>query len=65
MNSSHKWPVTRKIFPFDDVIKLLETRGVERTNVLYNLMWGGDIYPCLNFMDGLDHTYGPNIRHIP
>ena len=23
VNSPHKWPVTRKMFPFDDVIKLL------------------------------------------
>ena len=26
MNSPHKWPVTRKMFPFDDVI-MLATRG--------------------------------------
>ena len=24
VNSPHKWPVTRKMFPFDDVIMILE-----------------------------------------
>ena len=27
VNSPHKWPVTRKMFPFDDVITVLEQRG--------------------------------------
>ena len=26
VNSPHKWPVTRKMFPFDDVIMILVTR---------------------------------------
>ena len=34
VNSAHKWPVTRKMFPFDDVIMQIETwnipSGVER-----------------------------------
>ena len=29
VNSPHKWPVTRKMFPFDDVIK-----GLARVNIL-------------------------------
>ena len=28
MNSSHNWPVTRKIFPFDDVIMHWDSRSV-------------------------------------
>ena len=28
VNSPHKWPVTRKMFPFDDVIMLCEVRPV-------------------------------------
>ena len=28
VNSSHKWPVTRKMFPFDDVIMIKEVSGV-------------------------------------
>ena len=27
VNSPHKWPVTRNMFPFDDVIMCLATRG--------------------------------------
>ena len=27
VNSSHKWPVTRKMFPFDDVIMLCQSVG--------------------------------------
>ena len=27
VNSPHKWPVTRKMFPFDDVIMTLDYRG--------------------------------------
>ena len=37
MNSPHKWPVTRKIFPFDDVIMLFSCR--------YNLVFSG--FTCL------------------
>ena len=25
VNSPHKWPVTRKLFPFDDVIMIIES----------------------------------------
>ena len=32
VNSPHKWPVTRKMFPFDDVIMWI--RGVTRSNRL-------------------------------
>ena len=31
VNSPHKWPVTRKMFPFDDVI-MKEAHGVRTTN---------------------------------
>ena len=45
VNSPHKWPVTRKMFPFDDVIM----RSVQNTGTYYsiqgwfvrNLAWGG------------------------
>ena len=36
MNSPHKWPVTRKIFPFDDVIMY--------TKLLHCPKWRNDIY---------------------
>ena len=29
VNSSHKWPETRKMFPFDDVIMLVETMATD------------------------------------
>ena len=29
VNSPHKWPVTRKIFPFDDVIMIIEDQAPE------------------------------------
>ena len=29
VNSPHKWPVTRKMFPFDDVIMMRRARGYE------------------------------------
>ena len=29
VNSLHKWPVTRKMFPFDDVIMFCGNRGVQ------------------------------------
>ena len=27
MNSPHKWPVTRKMFPFDDVVMIMLAKG--------------------------------------
>ena len=33
VNSPHKWPVTRKMFPFDDVLWLPSTRGVTMMDV--------------------------------
>ena len=41
LNSLHKWPVTRKMFPFDDVIMLQVTYFIfvcvkGRTAVIYN-----------------------------
>ena len=38
VNSPHKWPVTRKMFPFDDVIMSLENAGlgVKRGILLWN-----------------------------
>ena len=33
VNSSHKWPVKRKMFPFDDVIMMLRRKIIEIPNV--------------------------------
>ena len=34
VNSPHKWPVTRKIFPFDDVIMIYLNTATDQTNPL-------------------------------
>ena len=35
VNSPHKWPVTRKMFPFDDVImQILRTNPVKQTSYI-------------------------------
>ena len=39
VNSPHKWPVTRKMFPFDDVIMLFKSILVLVTPVLRNFIW--------------------------
>ena len=36
MNSSHKWPVTRKMFHFDDVIMMACCLGFERWTMFYS-----------------------------
>ena len=40
VNSPHKWPVTRKMFPFDDVIMFVGHHG------LYFLLFCGCCYCC-------------------
>ena len=37
VNSPHKWPVTRKMFPFDDVIMTLRYAPVAMCNIRYIL----------------------------
>ena len=34
VNSPHKWPVTRKMFPFDDVIMQYEYTGMKQSNLI-------------------------------
>ena len=55
VNSPHKWPVTRKMFPFDDVI--VSSRGRNPATEIYG-------YPIFNFVairfisDELISSYG-------
>ena len=42
VNSPHKWPVTRKMFPFDDVIILIGTRGA--CGLSCTLKWKRSVY---------------------
>ena len=37
VNSPHKWPVTRKMFPFDDVIMVYSVGGHQRSRRLFLL----------------------------
>ena len=37
VNSPHKWPVTRKMFPFDDVIMLCELPVMPFVNYFHHL----------------------------
>ena len=41
VNSPHKWPVTRKMFPFDDVIMTTKVREVDTKDEFckYVLVW--------------------------
>ena len=44
VNSPHKWPVTRKMFPFDDVIMYGEYH-------MYMELWNVIAHLCPNFND--------------
>ena len=44
VNSPHKWPVTRKMFPFDDVIMIKSRKG--NASALHPFAWG--LYPHLS-----------------
>ena len=63
VNSPHKWPATRKMFPFDDVIT--RTHGTYSvadagsirahiSNNTHGYMWEVITHPCPNFTGGLD-----------
>ena len=42
-NSPHKWPETRKMFPFDDVIMILVTQGARVSVALVLTLFLRDI----------------------
>ena len=54
VNSPHKWPVTRKMFPFDDVIMQVPVQRYD------TLQWS---YTKTNFPPNLNHD-GPYTRRI-
>ena len=39
VNSSHKWPVTRKMFPFDDVIMLTKFSSLALHQILLHMIY--------------------------
>ena len=50
VNSPHKWPVTRKMFPSDDVI--MKTSSLEALHILMFKKWGLD-----KIVDNFQATY--------
>ena len=42
VNSSHKWPVTQKMFPFDDAIMFREKHKNSKFNQHHSCWWPGD-----------------------
>ena len=51
VNSPHKWPVTPKMFPFDDVIMLIKCHSarIMHDNVFFEARWNNRIKPILVF----------------
>ena len=43
VNSPHKWPVTRKVFPFDDVIIVFGVLVVEKLRLLLKNLQGAKL----------------------
>ena len=62
-NSPHKWPVTRKMFPFDDVIMLCGWQPhTEQGSAAFELkLPHGSIFPWLSFT-WLDLEFGRSFR---
>ena len=58
VNSPHKWPVTRKMFPFDDVI-MLDGKYHMRTNVPDAGIRGRDKYLHPTISAGFDYLPSP------
>ena len=64
VNSPHKWPVTRKRFPFDDVImshwyvihRGTYQSGLKECNISFNLFTLPYIRHCCNFFSYLDQS---------
>ena len=63
VNSPHKWPVTRKMFPFDDVIMLHQWLIFDRSrNILYAVIWSLQVWVVLVY--GLWYPTGAVIYYL-
>ena len=54
VNSPHKWPVTRKMFPFDDVImRNIIVDFINNRQLMNSTSWGDVwyVYSCFNMYD--------------
>ena len=61
VNSPHKWPVTRKMFPFDDVIMIIYTSGC----LVYWRMYASlniDVLNIIHSLNSLTHRYSRQNR---
>ena len=52
VNSPHKWPVTRKMFPFDDVIMIISHKDITYTHYQHIIIWN----PIIVFKWNLSKT---------
>ena len=70
VNSPHKWPVTRKMFPFDDVIMICQILSRDPfysyelnlilsriSNCIHYKVWDEIIYPFPNFSGATDEVW--------
>ena len=55
VNSPHKWPVTRKMFPFDDVIMLSSVNDLGITKQFQQVVW----YSRLTIWQPLNVSFSP------
>ena len=75
VNSPHKWPATRKMFPFDDVIMVLgwscDFRGANETTLknigkcFASVHYGPVTQPQQNNAETPVHNYGINCKNEP
>ena len=59
VNSPHKWPVTRKMFPFDDVIMHREDHDLIRTS------WYGNVCRVTGLCEGNHQSLGDSPHKGP
>ena len=65
VNSPHKWPVTRKMFPFDDVI-MCKSGSMARDVVLNKIRWLLSIMSTRNFQESVPpKNYRFSIEEFP
>ena len=66
VNSPHKWPVTRKMFPFDDVIMLLKLTSKQNTlcfhSIIASLRMFDNPMKCYSYFCGI---FGYQQLHNP
>ena len=59
VNSPHKWPVTRKMFPFDDVIMQMSLKFLP-----YGLLQLASIQRCISEWLGTEQNSDDRVTHV-